>query len=44
VSVRSSDGVTVIGTASFGEKTDTDQLSKDFIAMVNSMLRGQASG
>jgi hypothetical protein len=44
VSVRSSDGVTVIGSASFSEGVDTDQLSKDFSAMVNSMLQGQASG
>jgi hypothetical protein len=44
VSVRTSDGVTVIGSASFSEGADTDQLSKDFSAMVNSMLQGQASG
>ena len=44
VSVRNTDGVTVIGSASFSEGVDTDQLSKDFSAMVNSMLQGQASG
>jgi hypothetical protein len=44
VSVRTSDGVTVIGSTSFAEGGGTDQLSKDFTAMVNSMLRGQAKG
>ena len=44
VSVRTSDGVTVIGSASFAEGVDGDQLSKDFATMVNSMLQGQASG
>jgi hypothetical protein len=44
VSVRTTDGVTVIGSVSFGENADTDQLGKDFTAMVNSMLKGQASG
>jgi hypothetical protein len=44
VSVRASDGVTVIGSVSFSEGASTDQLSKDFSAMVNSMLQGQASG
>jgi hypothetical protein len=44
VSVRASDGVTVIGSVSFSGGGNTDQLSKDFSAMVNSMLQGQASG
>ena len=44
VSVRASDGVTVIGSVSFSEGANTDQLGKDFSAMVNSMLQGQASG
>jgi hypothetical protein len=44
VSVRQSDGVTVIGTAYFTPNTDTDQLNKDFTVMMNSMLRSQASG
>ena len=44
VSVRTTDGVTVIGSASFAEGADGDQLSKDFATMVNSMLQGQASG
>jgi hypothetical protein len=43
-SVRTTDGVTVIGSASFAEGGGTDQLSKDFSAMVNSMLEGQAKG
>jgi hypothetical protein len=44
VSVRATDGVTVIGSVSFAEGGGTDQLSKDFTAMVNSMLQGQAKG
>jgi hypothetical protein len=44
VSVRTSDGLTVIGTTSFPPDGDTAQLNKDFSAMVNSMLQGQASG
>lgn len=44
VSVRQSDGVTVIGTAYFTPSTDTDQLNKDFTAMINSMLKSQAAG
>ena len=43
-SVRTADGVTVIGTASFPPDTDTDQLNTDFSGMVNSMLRTQANG
>ncbi|HEX8275898.1 MAG TPA: hypothetical protein VF615_24895, partial [Longimicrobiaceae bacterium] len=44
VSVRTADGLTVLGTASFPPNTDTDKLNTDFSAMVNSMLRGQANG
>ena len=44
VSVRTSDGLTVIGTASFPPNANTDQLNTDFGAMVNSMLQGQANG
>jgi hypothetical protein len=44
VSVRQSDGVTVIGTSYFTPNTDTDQLNKDFTSMIDSMLRSQASG
>jgi hypothetical protein len=44
VSVRQSDGVTVIGTTYFTPNADTDQLNKDFTTMMNSMLRSQAAG
>jgi len=44
VSVRQSDGVTVIGTTYFTPNANTDQLNKDFTSMLNSMLRSQASG
>ena len=44
VSVRQSDGVTVLGTAYFTPNADTQQLNKDFSAMVNSMLQGQVKG
>ena len=44
VSVRTSDGVTVLGTASFPPDADTTKLNTDFSAMVNFMLRTQASG
>ena len=44
VSVRASDGVTVIGTVYFTEAADTEQLNKDFTAMINSMLQGQVQG
>ena len=44
VSVRQSDGVTVIGTAYFTPNTQTDQLNKEFTSMINSMLKSQASG
>ena len=44
VSVRQSDGVTVIGTAYFTPNVDTDHLNQDFTSMINSMLRSQAAG
>jgi hypothetical protein len=44
VSVRPSDGVTVIGTAYFTAASNAEQLNKDFSTMVNSMLKGQSSG
>ena len=44
VSVRQSDGVTIIGTAYFTPNADTDQLNKDFSSMVNSMLKSQVAG
>jgi hypothetical protein len=44
VSVRQSDGVTVIGTTYFTPDADTDQLNKDFTLMINSMLKSQAAG
>jgi hypothetical protein len=44
VSVRQSDGVTVIGTAYFTPDADTDRLNQDFTSMINSMLRSQAAG
>jgi hypothetical protein len=43
VSVRT-DGLTVVGTAMFPLNENADQLNKDFLAMVNSMLKGQAAG
>ena len=44
VSVRQSDGVTVIGTAYFTPNAETEQLNKDFTSMVNSMLESQVAG
>ena len=44
VSVRSSDGVTVLGTVAFTSASDQTQLQKDFTAMSNSMLETQAAG
>jgi hypothetical protein len=44
VSVRQSDGVTVIGTTYFTPNAETEQLNKDFTTMINSMLRSQAAG
>jgi hypothetical protein len=42
VSVRT-DGVTVLGTEYFLKGAESDQLNRDFTAMVNSMLEGQLS-
>jgi hypothetical protein len=42
-SVRT-DGVTALGTMYFLKDANGDQLNKDFNAMMNSMLEGQASG
>jgi hypothetical protein len=42
VSVRT-DGVTVLGTEYFQQDADSDQLNRDFSAMMNSMLEGQLS-
>jgi hypothetical protein len=44
VSVRPSDGVTIIGTAYFTPSADTEQLNKDFTSMFNSMLESQVAG
>jgi hypothetical protein len=44
VSVRQSDGVSIIGTTYFTPNADTDQLDKDFTSMINSMLRSQTAG
>jgi hypothetical protein len=44
VSVRQSDGVTVLGTAYFTPNVDTQKLDEDFSLMVNSMLQIQANG
>jgi len=44
VSVRSTDGVAVLGTAAFTASADEDQLQKDFGSMAGSMLRTQAAG
>jgi hypothetical protein len=44
VSVRQSDGVSIIGTAYFTPDADTDQLDKDFTSMINSMLGSQTAG
>jgi hypothetical protein len=44
VSVRTSDGVTVVGTVAFTAASDQDQLQKDFTAMTNSMLQTQNAG
>jgi len=42
VSVRQSDGITVLGTILFSREADTEQLNKDFTDMVNSMLKSQS--
>ena len=44
VSVRSTDGVTVVGTVAFTAASDQDALQKDFTSMTNSMLQAQAAG
>lgn len=45
VSVRTSDGVTVLGTVAFtAAAAEDDQLQKDFSAMSSSMLKTQAAG
>jgi hypothetical protein len=44
VSVRSSDGVTVISTVAFTAASDQDQLAKDFGAMSDTMVKSQAAG
>jgi len=44
VSVRASDGVTVIGTVYFTQAANAEQLNKDFATMINSMLKGQVQG
>jgi hypothetical protein len=44
VSVRSSDGVAVLGTVAFTSASDQEQLQKDFTAMSSSMLQTQAAG
>jgi len=44
VSVRSTDGVAVLGTVAFTASADEDQLQKDFGSMANSMLASQAAG
>ena len=41
VSVRQSDGVTVLGTTYFPQNADSEKLAKDFETMMNSMLRTQ---
>jgi hypothetical protein len=43
VSIRT-DGLTVVGSMYFTDDSDTKQLDKDYSAMVNSMLKGQAAG
>ena len=43
VSVRT-DGLAVVGTAVFPLNENADQLNKDFLSMLNSMLKGQAAG
>ena len=44
VSVRESDGVTVVGTVAFTASSDQTQLQKDFGSMSTSMLSSQAKG
>jgi hypothetical protein len=44
VSVRESDGITIVATAYFSPNVDTQQLGRDFDVMVNSMLESQING
>ena len=44
VSVRSTDGVAVVGTVAFTAASDQDALQKDFSSMSNSMIETQAAG
>ena len=44
VSVRVSDGVTVVGTVAFTKSADQDRLQDDFTSMTSSMLQTQAAG
>lgn len=44
VSVRESDGVTVLGTVYFTAGSDTEQVDEDFSSMVTSMLKTQVAG
>ena len=44
VSVRESDGVTVLGTVAFTSASDQTQLGQDFTSMANSMLETQGEG
>ena len=44
VSVRSADGVTVVGTVAFTSASDEDQLQKVFTSITKSMLNTQAAG
>jgi hypothetical protein len=44
VSVRKSDGVTVLGTVYFTKSSDTDQVNTDFSAMATSMIKTQVAG
>ena len=44
VSIRSSDGVAVLGTVAFTAASDQDQLQKDVTSMTSSMLQTQAAG
>jgi hypothetical protein len=44
VSVRTSDGVTVVGTVAFTKGADQDRLQDDFTSMTSSMLQTQAAG
>ncbi|GAA2101201.1 hypothetical protein GCM10009841_16700 [Microlunatus panaciterrae] len=43
VSIRSADGLAVVGTVYFDKGSDLTQLNKDFASMVVSMVKGQVS-